>query len=183
MPDQPTGDTAFRAQLIALLPRLRRFAHGLAKSPDEGDELVQAACIRAIERQDQWQAGTRLDSWLYRIIQTIWLDRLRANRIRRDFAEGEAALERTTLTIDGNRDVEAHLTLRRVRQIIDTLPPDQRAVLLLVGIEGFTYREAAETLDIPVGTVMSRLARARAALSEKMTGKGRSAKGVANVPA
>ncbi len=168
MPDQHPGDAAFRAQLIGLLPRLRRFAHGLAKSPDEGDELVQAACIRALERQDQWREGTRLDSWLYRIIQTIWFDRIRAARVRKDYAENSAQQLVATLAVDGSGAAEAQLTLSRVRRLIDALPADQRAVLLLVGVEGFTYREAAEALEIPTGTVMSRLARARAALADQM---------------
>ena len=101
MPDHRSGDAAFREQLIALLPRLRRFARGLARSADEGDDLVQAACIRAIERQSQWQPGTRLDSWLYRIIQTIWLDRTRAARVRKDYADGPTPHLITTLSVDG----------------------------------------------------------------------------------
>ncbi len=168
MPDHQSGDAAFRGQLIALLPRFRRFARGLAGSADEGDDLVQAACIRAIERQDQWRPGTRLDSWVYRIIQTIWLDRIRAVRVRKDFAEGPVPHLTTTLSVDGVKAAEAQLTLTRVRSLIDRLPNEQRAVLLLVGVEGLTYREAADTLAIPTGTVMSRLARARAALAEQM---------------
>ena len=188
MPDRHPGDTAFRKQLIGLLPRLRRFAHGLAKSPDEGDDLVQAACIRALERQVQWQAGTRLDSWLYRIIQTIWLDRIRAARVRQDYASGPAQDMMPSLVVDGTRAVEAQLTLNRVRSLIDTLPAAQRAVLLLVGVEGFSYREAAEALEIPTGTVMSRLARARATLGDQMRDQTSSvpttdARSVSDVPA
>ncbi|MHA1566362.1 MAG: RNA polymerase sigma factor [Alphaproteobacteria bacterium] len=171
MPDRHPGDTAFRTQLIGLLPRLRRFAHGLAKSADEGDDLVQAACIRALERQHQWQEGTRLDSWLYRIIQTIWLDRIRATRVRQDYASGPAQDIMPALVVDGTRAAEAQLTLNRVRSLIDALPAVQRAVLLLVGVEGFSYREAAEALEIPTGTVMSRLARARAALDDQIRDK------------
>lgn len=168
MPDHQSGEAAFRGQLIALLPRFRRFARGLARSADEGDDLVQAACIRAIERQDQWQPGTRLDSWVYRIIQNIWLDRVRAAQVRQDHAESPVEHLNTTLAIDGVKAAEDQLTLTRVRRQIDRLPEEQRAVLLLVGVEGLTYREAAETLDIPTGTVMSRLARARAALTEHL---------------
>lgn len=168
MPDQHPGDAAFRAQLTGLLPRLRRFAHGLAKSPDEGDDLVQAACIRALERQNQWREGTRLDSWLYRIIQTIWLDRIRAARVRQDYAAGPGQDLMQPTIVDGTRAAEALLTLGRVRRLIDALSAEQRAVLLLVGVEGFSYREASEALEIPTGTVMSRLARARTALADQM---------------
>ena len=161
MAERP-ADAAFRAQLVALLPRLRRFAHGLTRTADEGDDLVQAACERALERHEQWRPDTRLDSWLYRMIQTIWVDRLRSGQVRERFAEA-APVDATT--IDGVRAAEASVTLAAVRRQIEALPPEQRAVLLLVCVEGQTYREAAEILGTPVGTVMSRLARARAALS------------------
>jgi RNA polymerase sigma-70 factor (ECF subfamily) len=75
-------DGAVQAELVALLPRLRRFARGLAGAPDQADDLVQAACERAIARIHQWTPGTRLDSWMFRIVQTIWLDEKRAQRVR-----------------------------------------------------------------------------------------------------
>ena len=166
------ADDAFRAQLVALLPRLRRFAHGLTKSADEGDDLVQAACERALERHEQWRPDTRLDSWLYRIIQTMWVDRLRSVQVRDRYAAGVPTEE---MVADGPRAMEASITLAAVRRRIEALPPEQRAVLLLVCVEGQSYREAADILGTPVGTVMSRLARARAALSAPLekTSRGR----------
>ena len=155
------ADEAFRAQLVALLPRLRRFAHGLTKTADEGDELVQAACERALERHEQWRPETRLDSWLYRIIQNIWVDRLRASQVRERHAD---LIDEDDFVADGARAMDAAVTLGALRRRIERLPPEQRAVLMLVCVEGQSYREAAEILGTPVGTVMSRLSRARATL-------------------
>ena len=150
---------AIKQQLVALLPRLRRFAYSLAGSIDQGDDLVQAACERALARLDQWQPGTRLDSWMFRIMQTVWIDRQRANKVRGiqippedvpDLAGG-----------DPTHDIEQRLTLARTRAAIAQLPEEQRSVLALVTIDGYSYQDAAAILDVPVGTVMSRLARAR----------------------
>jgi RNA polymerase sigma-70 factor (ECF subfamily) len=158
--------SALCAQLLPLLPRLRRFARGLAGSDEEGDELLQDACARAISRAHQWLPGTRLDSWMYRTIQTIWLDRLRVDKVR---GRNAGALDPDKL-IGGDlqRECEARLLLDEVRRAIGRLPPEQRAVLLLVCVEGLSYREAADTLDLPIGTVMSRLCRARLALAHML---------------
>lgn len=143
---------------MALLPRLRRFAYGLTGSRDEADDLVQSACERALSRLHQWRPGTRLDSWMYRILQTVWIDRLRSRRTR---IEAEPELLRRLAGGDAQRELEARLDLARVRRLIAALPDEQRLVLVLVTVEGFSYKDAAETLGIPIGTVMSRLARAR----------------------
>ena len=166
MTDRTTAGS-FRDQLVALLPRLRRFAHGLAGSEFEGDDLVQSACARALERQNQWQPGTRLDSWLFRIIQTIWLDQLRAGSVRKRFTSEQYPM---VAAVDGIAQMESHLTLSRVRWIVDGLPPDQRSVILLVCVEGLSYRETAEALGVPAGTVMSRLSRARSAVQRALSG-------------
>lgn len=152
--------------LIGLLPRLRRFAIGLSGSLDEGDDLVQAACLRVLERHDQWQSETRLDSWIYKIILNIWIDRRRS------------AFNRLSVSGEGNWDhisgppliaeLEARQDLRRTWNGIMNLPDEQRQVLLLVTVEGFGYQEAADMLEVPIGTVMSRLARARLALAKQV---------------
>jgi RNA polymerase sigma-70 factor, ECF subfamily len=152
---------AFSDRLIGTLPRLRRFARGLSGSATEADDLVQAACERALARQHQFQEGTRFDSWMYRIVQTIWLDQLRARGVRKE--EGEAVEEQLG-SDTAVRLVEARLALAEVRRAIGRLPADQRATLLLVTVEGLSYREAAAVVGVPVGTIMSRLARARVAL-------------------
>ena len=159
-------DERVRAEMVALLPRLRRFARGLTGVADQADDLVQAACERAITRIEQWTPGTRLDSWMFRIVQTIWLDERRAAKVRTGEGRIEAAeAAEPELTVDGVRRMEAHLTYDAVRRAIAKLPEEQRVVMLLVCVEGQTYKEAADTLGIPIGTVMSRLARARLGLS------------------
>lgn len=152
-----------RAEIAALVPRLRRFAYALSGNRDEGDDLVQTACLKALSRLDQYQRGTRLDSWMFRIIQTTHIDALRRRKRQASPVEPEL-LERQS---DEGREADRHehrLLLARTRAAIAELPEDQRAVMALVAIEGYSYREAAEILETPIGTVMSRLARARARL-------------------
>ncbi|MES2684372.1 MAG: RNA polymerase sigma factor [Pseudomonadota bacterium] len=153
--------TPFRDQLITLLPRLKRFALGLTVDATEADDLVQAACERALARQAQWQPGTRLDSWLFKITQNLWIDRLRA---RGPVDDLEPELLAQLPAADWQQGFEQSLMLGQVLQAMQQLPAPMRAVLMLVCVEDLSYREAAATLDVPIGTVMSRLARARAAL-------------------
>jgi RNA polymerase sigma-70 factor (ECF subfamily) len=156
-------------QLIAVLPRLRRFARGLAGSAVEADDLVQAACERALTRAHQFQEGTRFDSWMFRIVQTIWIDQLRSRDTRREEAEEHGV---NVGTDEPGRRVEARLALQEVRTALEELPLEQRAALLLVTVDGLSYKEAAEVADVPVGTIMSRLARARVALQAKLDAGG-----------
>ena len=163
--------------MVALQPRLRRFAFGLSGVMDEANELVQCTYERALPRLDQWQPGTRLDSWLYRILQNIWLNQLRARRVRGEHL-GPADVDDQGCD-HAQRKTEAGLMLERVRDWISELPIEQQAPLLLVSVEGMSYKEAAETLEIPVGTLTSRLARGRAVLLDKMN---RSGGGSASLP-
>jgi RNA polymerase sigma-70 factor (ECF subfamily) len=157
-----------RSNLAGLLPRLRRFAWGLAGSRDEGDDLVQAACEKALAREHQFTPGTRLDSWLFRIVQTTWIDLRRQARTRGTEVDSEALAK----VADGRGHAgEARIALGTVERAILALPEEQRSVLLLVSIDGVSYREAAEILAIPIGTVMSRLARARLALGRALEGQ------------
>ncbi len=168
----------FGDQLIAVLPRMRRFARGLTGSMVEADDLVQAACERALARRHQFQEGTRFDSWMFRIVQTIWIDQVRARAVRKEEAE---AAEGRLGSDEPVRRVEARLALDEVRRAVDRLPPDQRTALLLVTVDGLSYKEAAEVVQVPVGTIMSRLARARIALQQQLDtggGIGRSRKNV-----
>jgi len=159
----------FGDQLIAVLPRLRRFARGLAGSASDADDLVQAACERALARQHQFQEGTRFDSWMFRIVQTIWIDQVRSRDVRKE--GGEIAEERIG-SDEAVRRVEARLALGEVRRAVDRLPPDQRTALLLVTVDGLSYKETAEIVGVPVGTIMSRLARARIALQQQLEAGG-----------
>ena len=161
-------DAQLRSHLSSLLPRLRRFALGLTGSRDEGDDLVQATYERAIAHIGQWEAGTRLDSWMYRIMRNTHLNVLRGRKVRGTLVDPKDAEE--ALGVDARPGLEARLTLAKVRQCIDRLPEDQKAILMLVCVEGQTYDEAAATLELPLGTVTSRLARARTALRAMMEG-------------
>jgi len=159
----------FSDQLIAVLPRLRRFARGLTGSMVEADDLVQAACERALARRHQFQEGTRFDSWMFRIVQTIWIDQVRTRAVRKEDAElGEEKVG----SDEPVRRVEARLALDEVRRAVGHLSPDQRTALLLVTVDGLTYKEAAEVVQVPVGTIMSRLARARLALQAHLEAGG-----------
>lgn len=155
-------DKSTHDALIALLPRLRRFACGLSGSVDDGDDLVQSACERALSHMDQFAPGTRLDSWMFRIVQNVWIDRRRGAKRRGTVVPVE--MIDNLPGADGVREVEARIELAEVRRAVGDLPDEQREVLMLVTVDGMSYREAATTLDIPIGTVMSRLARARLAL-------------------
>jgi RNA polymerase sigma-70 factor, ECF subfamily len=170
----------FSDQLIAVLPRLRRFARGLTGSVVEADDLVQAACERALARREQFQEGTRFDSWMFRIVQTIWIDQIRSRRVRKeevDVAEARIGSDEPV------RRAEARLALDEVRHAVDRLPPDQRTALLLVTVEGLSYKEAAEVVQVPVGTIMSRLSRARLALQAQLEAGGGLSRSRTNVEA
>ena len=155
---------AFLTGLTALLPRLRRFAAGLARNPADADDLCQAAIERALVSRQQWQDGTRLDSWMYRIMRNLWIDTARA-RTRRDktFAGEDAGMH-----IGAMGAQEAQVELTMVDRALQTLPDEQREAVLLVLVEGYKYAEAAEIIGCPIGTLTSRLLRGREALMVKL---------------
>jgi len=149
-------------EIVGLLPRLRRFARALARAPADADDLVQLTVERALTRRDQWRAGTRLDSWMFRIMKNAWIDETRA-RSRQGglFAPAEAG-ER--VGDDGAGAMEARLAAAEVERAMARLPADQRLAVALVLVEGLSYQEAADVLEIPAGTLTSRLVRGRMAL-------------------
>jgi RNA polymerase sigma-70 factor, ECF subfamily len=154
-----------RSHLAAALPAITRFALVLTRSRSDSDDLVQMTCERALCRSAQWQPDTRLESWLFRIMHSIWINELRYRRVRDSHRTNPDPI----ITVrDGEQDSETKLELRRVEDRVLRLPETERLVLLLVCVQGFTYRETAEVLSIPIGTVMSRLARARLHLSESL---------------
>jgi RNA polymerase sigma-70 factor, ECF subfamily len=148
-----------RCEIIQLLPRLRRFCMRLTGSSDAGDDLTQSAVERALSKIDHWQVGTKLDSWIFRIARNINIDEARA-RVRCTEQCDSVATE-NAIGEDGRDVIENRSTLACIRSAMAALSEDQRALVTLVIIEGKSYREAAEKLDIPIGTVMSRIARAR----------------------
>jgi len=163
-----TPTAAFHAELAALLPRLRRFARTIAWHREDADDLVQTALERALARSSQWEAGTRLDSWMFRIIKNAWVDEVRG-RIRRDRvlapeAEGEHV---------GDESAAAQQQRIAIEQAVAMLSDDHRMVIGLVLVDGMPYKEAAEVLDVPMGTLTSRLARAREALQDLLSDQAR----------
>ena len=163
------ADEAFETELRLLIPRLRRFGHAITGSIDEGDDLVQEALERSLTRKAQFRAGTRLDSWIYKIMQNCWIDRKRSAVYRHSTGLPDETLA-NTIGEDGRNSYVARIALRQVRIAMARLHIDERLVLAAVSIDGQSYREAAETLDLPIGTVMSRLARARRKLLEALDG-------------
>lgn len=151
--------SALRAQIAALLPRLRRFARAVTRHREDADDLVQAALERALRHLDQWQDGTRLDSWLFRIMKNAWIDEVRARGRRDEVLAPEEAGERV-----GYSDTEGRIARLSIEAAMARLPDEQRLAVALVLVEGLPYKEAAAALDIPVGTLTSRLARGREAL-------------------
>lgn len=148
-----------RREIAALLPRLRRFGRTLAHHREDVDDLVQIAVERALTRAEQWQAGTRLDSWMFRIMQNAWIDETRARERRGKTFVAEEEGEHV-----GVSPTDAQIDAIAVRKAVAQLNDDQRAVVGLVLVDGLPYREAAEVLGVPIGTLTSRLARAREAL-------------------
>jgi RNA polymerase sigma-70 factor, ECF subfamily len=161
-PDAPLSGTTndVRDGLDRLLPRLWRFCLVLSRVRTTAEDLVQAACLRALEREAQFQPGTRLDHWVFRIAQSIWLNQLRAENVRR--GRGLVPAEEAGLV---DFSAESNLFLAEVFSEIMALPEPQRVAVLLAYVEGYSYKEVADHLGIPIGTVMSRLASARGKLS------------------
>jgi RNA polymerase sigma-70 factor (ECF subfamily) len=153
-----------RCHMVRFLPRLRRFAHALTHNQDQCEDLVQETCARALARLDQWRPDTRLDSWMYRIAQNLWIDQVRSEKVKGEILD-IAAVE-DIWGPDGRVVTETRLSLLELRERIARLPSEQRALLRLVCMDGLSYKEAAQALDSPAGTVMSRLARARRALHD-----------------
>lgn len=159
---------SFERELTALLPRMRRFAHALSRNSADADDLVQATVERALRSREQWQPGTRLDSWLYRIMRNLWIDTTRA-RGRKERVEAPAE-EAETVGEDPREAMDSSLELKRAMAAMEHLPEEQREVVALILIEGFGYREVSEMLALPIGTVSSRLVRGRTALLAMLGG-------------
>ncbi len=169
---QQRRDENVERQIVALLPRLRRFAMSLTGNLTDADDLVQDTVERALKNIARWETGTRLDSWMYRIAQNHFIDGVRQRRRRKMVPDSEAENE---LTSDGARTAEARLMLAEAVKAMQALPDEQRVVASLVLVEGFGYQETADILNVPIGTVTSRLARAREALAVRLKPNGETA--------
>jgi RNA polymerase sigma-70 factor (ECF subfamily) len=157
---------SFENGLTALLPRLRRFAHTLSRNPADADDLTQATIERGLRSQAQWEPGTRLDSWLYRIMRNLWIDTVRSRGRKEDLHAPVEQAEQ--IGEDPRPAIEASIDLQKAIAAMERLPDEQREVVGLILIEGFGYRECSEILRLPIGTVSSRLVRGRTALLQMM---------------
>jgi RNA polymerase sigma-70 factor, ECF subfamily len=157
------------ALLPDLLPRLWAFALRLAADRHDAEDLVQRACVRALERRHQLQPDTSTLSWMFSIVHSIWIDEIRARQIRgRSRIEWSEELVETVAD-PGAADPETGMLYRQILDAVESLPDAQRVVMLLIAVEGLSYREAAELLEIPIGTVMSRLSRARLSIGAQFS--------------
>lgn len=157
--------TEIRSEMITLLPRLRAFARSLTGAADQADDLVQVTVEKALRNPDSYLPGTRLDSWLFRIMRNAWIDMIRARKSTQPLDD---VMAETLAGDDGRTVTESRLHLSDVHRAMATLPEEQRSVLMLVCVEGLSYREVSQALEIPQGTVMSRLSRARLALAQTL---------------
>jgi RNA polymerase sigma-70 factor, ECF subfamily len=154
------------SELPALLPRLWRFALRLAGDRHDAEDLVQRACVRALERRHQLQPGTSTLSWLFSIVHSVWLNEVRARQIRSHGSMHWSEELADSVADPAASNPEMNTLHSQIVNAVERLPDAQRAVMLLVAVEGLSYREAATALDVPIGTVMSRLARARLTIGE-----------------
>ena len=155
---------AFEDEMLTLLPRLRRFARALARDAADADDLCQTAIEKALLARSSWQPGTRMDSWMYRIIRNAWIDTARArSRASETFVDAAAGA-----AVGGDGGAEARVALNDIEKAMRRLPADQREAVALVLVEGLAYKEAADVLDIPMGTLTSRLVRGRQALMTEL---------------
>ena len=161
----------FRAELVDLLPRLRRFGRAITRHREDADDLVQIAVERALLRREQLQPGTQMLSWMFKIMNNAWIDEVRSRSRREKIFAPEESGEHI-----GVSPIDDHLNALAVRGAIDQLNDEQRVAVGLVLVEGLPYKEAAEVLGVPIGTVTSRIARAReqlqALLSEPAGARG-----------
>ena len=147
------------------MPRLRRFGLALTGTAADADDLVQSACERVLRRGDQLRDQARVDAWIYGIMRHLWIDEVRTRRVRR---HDDLQTAGDVAGADGEQLAEQRMTLDAVRRVLGSMPPEQRSVLLLVCVDGLSYKEAAEVLGTPIGTVMSRLSRGRQELFARL---------------
>jgi RNA polymerase sigma-70 factor, ECF subfamily len=147
------------------IPKLRRYARALLGDPIRADDLVQEALVRALSRSHLWQPGTDIRAWMFTILHNVHVNNQRQRRHRDDYQE--LSDDRPEMATPATQ--ERILEMRDLARGLQFLPAPQREVVLLVGLEGMNYKQVAAVLDIPIGTVMSRLHRGREALRRLMT--------------
>ena len=165
----PDSNERLRAPMVELLPRLRRFARSLSRNQHDADDLVQSGVERAWRHIDQFRPGANLASWMFGILKNAWLDNLRTRRRR-----GEVALPEDSGEHPAVSPVDTSTEMWSVSEAMSKLPEEQRLAIALVLVEGLSYKEEAEVLEIHMGTLTSRLARGRTALAAALGGNGNS---------
>jgi RNA polymerase sigma-70 factor, ECF subfamily len=156
--------TEFARLLEAQLPRLRRYARALTRDPSRADDLVQDTLVRALDKQHLYQDGTNLRAWLFTLMHNQHVNNARRN-VRED---NSLDVDTVAAHLVAVTDPTASRQLRELDEAIGKLTMEQRQVILLIGLEGMSYEEAAAILDLPIGTVRSRLSRGREALRRLM---------------
>lgn len=154
----------FENNLLELVPRLKRYATVLAVTPENRDDLLQSTIERALKKQQQWQKGTHLDRWLFTIMSSIWKNEIRSRVVRQGHGVSDDVEKLTDLSSENSN--ERTFLYEQVFKEVMLLPDNHREAILLVYVEGISYQAAADILDIPLGTLMSRLARARITLAK-----------------
>jgi len=156
----------FKTDMISLLPRLRRFALSLTRSGPDADDLLQDACAAALQKWQQYDPAQPFDRWMFRVVRNLWVSEIRKRKVR--LGEGQVDAEETQeLQAAGNADDT--LTAKQIRATVANLDPELGQPLLLVCAEGYSYREVSDLLDVPIGTVMSRIHRARKMLITRLS--------------
>jgi RNA polymerase sigma-70 factor (ECF subfamily) len=161
--ERASDSDSFKHELVAVTPHLRAFARGLCGRPDMADDLVQETLLKAWAARARFEPGTNMRAWTFVILRNAYLTEMRRNRFRGDY--DEALAERTLIAA---ADQEAPLHLSDLHRALLALPPERREALLLVGAGGFSYEEAAQICGCAVGTIKSRVGRARAALGRTL---------------
>jgi RNA polymerase sigma-70 factor (ECF subfamily) len=156
---------SIRDEVVALLPRLRRFARLITRHREDADDLVQLGVERALTHAAQWRSGTRVDSWMFRIMKNAWIDEVRGRSRRAAVFAPEEAGENI-----GVSTTERQIERLAIEKAMARLSEEQRLAVGLVLVEGLPYKDAAEALEIPIGTLTSRLARGREALQQLLGG-------------
>lgn len=162
------SEAEFRRMLVETLPRLRRYAHALARDADAGEDLAQSAAAHALKQQAHFAPDLRFDVWLFRLTRNLWIDQMRRRKARPEIADSDAVANAVQPNTAG--EMERRLMVARAMTAFRALPDNLRDTAALVLIEGFTYHEAATLQGVPIGTVMSRVSRARAAIARFVLG-------------
>ena len=154
------------AEIVACIPHLRRYARGLISNREQADDLVQDTLERAWSKYSMWQRRGEVRAWTFGIMHNLFIDRVRSQRSSPEDNAGDDLPEVPGRAIPFDR-----LEIRDLDRALQRLPPDQREVLLLIGVEEMRYQDVAYVLSVPIGTVMSRLSRARERLSAELEGR------------